>query len=152
MISSKNLEISSYSTIDPDGRLNIFINGNHGPAYYTAQLSDHEIEALNKLTEKNLQSFVKTKKLGAGMHYAGGRDYISFNQGKKQSQMCFIEPFMSDEYNELINTLSDKIYNQDDSTKTKKFAIDFNKIKAEILKQNKIDNYLPKKELPPPAM
>ena len=59
---------------------------------------------------------------------------------------------MSDEYTEVINMLSDKIYKQDDSTKTKKFAIDFNKIKAEILKQNKIDNYLPKKELPPPAM
>ncbi|QNN42609.1 hypothetical protein [Pedobacter roseus] len=147
--SSKNLEINSYSTIDQYGRLNIFVNGNHGPAYYAAQLSDDEIEAVNKLTAKDLQSFVKTKKLSAGMHYAGDRDFISFNKSKNQNKMCFIEPFMTEEFNDVINMLHDKIYKQDDSTKIKKFKIDFINIKAELYMQGKIDNFLPKKELPP---
>ncbi|SDH17240.1 hypothetical protein SAMN05421827_11841 [Pedobacter terrae] len=147
--SSRNIEIDSYSTIDPDGRLNIYVNGNSGAAYYTAQLSDDEINVVNKLAEKDLRSFIRTKKLSTGMYYAGGRDYISFNQGKTQSSMCFIAPFMTEEFNEVIGLLTDKIYKQDDSTKMKQFKIDFIKIKAEIYRQGKIDNFLPKKELPP---
>ena len=64
----------------------------------------------------------------------------------------YIIPFMNQEFTEISNLLRDRIYAQKDSAKISEFNIDFTKLEKEIIRQDKIYNYLPKKTLPPPPM
>ncbi len=151
-IEDKNVSILSYSTIDRNGVLKVYIKGYKGSAFYSYQLTNEEIEKVNQLSSEELQSFVARKELEKGMHYAGNRNYITFKTKKNSEKLCFIPPFMDSGFNEVIDLLEEKIYKQDESAKSPKFEIDFEKIKNDILKQNEIDNYLPQKDLPPPPM
>ncbi|MEC5395867.1 hypothetical protein [Bergeyella sp. RCAD1439] len=145
--SPNSVEINSYSTLDKEGKLKVFVNGSKGPAYYSYQLKPEDLKQINKLANKNLEEFVQKKQLAENQGYAGSRNYISFFK-KTKKQLCYIEPFMNKEFNEISNLLFDKIYSQQDSAKISKFFVDFNNVEKEILKQDKIDNYLPQKSLP----
>ena len=77
-IETKNVSILSYSTIDRNGVLKVYIKGYKGSAFYSYQLTNEEIEKVNQLSSEELQSFVARKELEKGMHYAGNRNYITF--------------------------------------------------------------------------
>lgn len=149
---SKEVKILSYTTIDKKGKLIVFLDDEKSPSYYSYQLTKNEIVELNKLFKKNFQEFIERKKLDDNEHYAGSRNFISYNYYKAIEQICFITPFMDSEFNEIIDLLQNKIYKQEPSAKISKFEIDFDSVKNSILIQEKKDNYLPQKELPPPVM
>lgn len=150
--SSNRVEFNSYSTIDKNGKLNVYIDGYKEKKYYSYQLSETEIKLINGLDKENLESFVAKKQLDANHGYAGSRDYISFQKNGKKKEICFILPFMNSEFLKILNSLKDKIYSQQNTAETSKFNINFDKLEKDILKQNQIDNYLPQKTLPPPPM
>lgn len=151
-IQNNEIEISSYSTIDENGVLKVFLKRYVDSAFYKYQLSSDDIKNLNKLSSKKLQEFVIKKKFEEGTGYSGSPNFLSFKTQKRNEKLCFILPFMDNDFNESISSLESKIYSQKDSCRTAKFKIDFEKIKSEILKQTQIDNYLPQKVLPPPPM
>ncbi|AZA55980.1 hypothetical protein [Chryseobacterium shandongense] len=150
--SSNKVEFNSYSTIDRNGKLNVYIDGYKGKTYYSYQLSENEIKTVNDLDKENLESFVAKKHLDPNHRYAGSRNYISFQKNGKKKEICFILPFMNSEFLKILNSLEEKIYSQQSSAEVPTFNIDFNKLEKDILKQNQIDNYLPQKTLPPPPM
>ncbi|MCE3074861.1 hypothetical protein [Chryseobacterium gwangjuense] len=150
--SSNKVEFKSYSTIDKNGKLNVYINGYKGETYYSYQLNDEEITIINQLDKDNLEYFISKKQLEPNHFYAGDRDYISFQKKKKKKEICFILPLMSQEFQGILKMLEDKIYSQQNTAEISKFNIDFNQLEKNILKQNQIDNYLPQKTLPPPPM
>lgn len=150
--SSDKVEFNSFSSIDKNGKLNVYIDGYKGKTYYSYQLSETEIKLINDLDKENLESFIAKKQLDANHGYAGSRDYISFQKNGKKKEICFILPFMNSEFSNILNSLKDKIYSQQNTAEVSKFNIDFNKLEKDILKQDQIDNYLPQKTLPPPPM
>ncbi|MDV2448640.1 hypothetical protein CMU93_14140 [Elizabethkingia anophelis] len=150
--SKNNIEFNSYSTIDKNGKLKVYINGSRGKAYYSYQLNDDEIKIVNRLYDQNLEDFVKKKRLDPNQGYAGSRNYISFQKNEHKNSLCYIVPFMNSEFTAISDLLTDKIYAQKDSAKIGEFNIDFKRLEKEIIKQNQIDNYLPQKQLPPPPM
>ncbi len=151
-IETKNVSILSYSIIDENGVLKVYLKRYKDTVFYSYQLTNEEIEKVNQLFSGSLQNFVASKELEKGSYYAGNRNYINFKVKNNNEKLCFVPPFMNTKFNEIIDLLKEKIYKQDESAKTSEFKIDFEKVKNEILKQNEIDNYLPKKESPPPPM
>ena len=73
--SSNKVEFNSYSTIDRNGKLNVYIDGYKGKTYYSYQLSENEIKTVNDLDKENLESFVAKKHLDPNHGYAGSRNY-----------------------------------------------------------------------------
>lgn len=151
-IQNNEVEIYSYSTIDENGVLKVFLKRSGDSAFYKYQLNSDNIKTLNKLSSKKLQEFVIKKEFEEGSGYSGSLKYLSFKTQKRNEKLCFILPFMDNQFNESISLLVNKIFSQNDSYRTAKFEIDFDKTKSEILKQAQIDNYLPQKVLPPPPM
>ncbi|MBW8522397.1 hypothetical protein K0U91_07915 [Chryseobacterium chendengshani] len=150
--SVNKIDINSYSTIDKNGKLDVYINGYKTEAYYSYQLNDEEIKIINKLGKDDIREYISKKELEPNHFYAGSRNYISFQKNKKKIEMCFILPLMNQEFQGIFKMLESKIYSQQDSAKISKFNIDFSRLEKDIIKQNKIDNYLPEKQLPPPPM
>ena len=150
--SENNVTINSYSSIDKNGLLNVYMEENEIPTYYSYKLSTDELDKIKKVFNNNLHDYIEKKELGPNTFYAGNRNYITSTINKKTKKICFIEPFMKVEFNEIISLLNEKNYLQDDSAKTSKFKINFKSIKKEIILQNQIDNYLPEKKLPPPMI
>ncbi len=150
--SANKVEFNSYSNIDKNGKLDVYINGYKTEAYYSYQLNDEEIKMINKLGKDGIGDYISKKELEPNHFYAGSRNYISFQKNKKKIEMCFILPLMSQEFQGIFKMLEGKIYSQQSSAKISKFNIDFSKLEKDIIKQNKIDNYLPEKQLPPPPM
>lgn len=151
-IENSTVSISSYSTLDKNGILKVCLKRYHDTVFYKYQLTKEEIEKVNKLSSSKLQNFVDKKQLENNSYYAGSRNYINFKVKNKDERLCFIQPFMSPEFSEIMDLLTEKIYKQDETAITSGFKIDFEAIKNNILKQNEIDNYLPQKQLPPPPM
>ncbi|WP_156173193.1 hypothetical protein [Chryseobacterium gallinarum] len=149
---SNNIKIYSYSKIDKQGILSVYLKRSRDEVYYKYQLTEDEIEKINQLSSKKMKDFVVKKQLDKNQGYAGNRNYITFQVGGKKDKLCFINPFMDAGFNNIINLLKDKIYKQDDLAKSADFTIDFESAKKEIITQDEIDNYLPQKQLPPPPM
>ncbi|HCM34207.1 MAG: hypothetical protein E6Q35_10305 [Chryseobacterium cucumeris] len=151
-IENNTVSISSYSTLDKNGVLRVYLKRYNDTVFYKYQLTKEEIEKVNKLSSKKLQNFVEKKQLENNSYYAGSRNYMNFKVKNKDEKLCFIQPFMSSEFSEIMNLLTEKIYKQDETAITSGFKIDFEAIRNDILRQNEIDNYLPQKQLPPPPM
>jgi hypothetical protein len=151
-IENNTVSISSYSILDKNGVLRVYLKRYNDTVFYKYQLTKEEIEKVNKLSSDKLQNFVEKKQLENNSYYAGSRNYINFKVNNKNERLCFIQPFMSSEFSEIIDLLTEKIYKQDETAITSEFKINFEAIKNDILKQNEIDNYLPQKQLPPPPM
>ncbi|AZA47052.1 hypothetical protein EG346_02045 [Chryseobacterium carnipullorum] len=150
-VENNGILISSYSAFDEKGILKVFLKRYNDSAYYKYQLTKNEIESINKLSSKKLKDFIIKKKFEPGSGYSGSSNYLSFKIDNKNENLCFILPFMDNEFNESISLLESKIFSQNDSCKISGFNIDFEKVRREITKQEQIDNYLPKKQsLPPP--
>ncbi len=147
-----NVDIGSYSRINENGKLDVYINGSRGKAYYSYELGEDELKSINKLSKQKLTEFVSKKQLEPNQGYAGNRNFISFQKNGEQNTLCYIVPFMNQEFTEVSNLLRDRIYAQKDSAKISEFKIDFEKLEKEIIKQDKIYDYLPKKTLPPPPI
>lgn len=138
------VEISTHSTIDKKGNLIVYSDSWDGKNYFQYQLTHDEIEKLNILAEKDLQTFVKQKKLNNNEFFAGERKFITFFYKGKKKSLCFIEPFMNEEFKAILKSLK-KIYKHDEASKIAMLSTDFEETKKEIAEQEKIDNYLPKK-------
>ena len=147
-----NVHIESYSRISEKGTLDVYLNGGLEKEYYSYQLNEEEIKRINALSDGNLTDFVSKKQLEPNQGYAGNRKYISFQKNGKQTTLCYIIPFMNQDFIEISNLLENKIYAQKDSAKRGEFEIDFAKLKNEISKQDKMYDYLPTKTLPPLMM
>lgn len=151
-VENNGILISAYSTLDKNGVLKVFLRRNKDTVFYRYQLSKDEIENVNKLSSKKLQDFIIKKKFEPGSGYSGSLNYLTFKTNKTKEKLCFILPFMDNEFKESIQLLENKIFSQNDSCRISRFNIDFDNTKKEILKQEQIDNYLPKKQALPPPM
>jgi len=151
-VENNGILISSYSTLDEKGILKVFLKRYNDSAYYKYQLTKNEIESVNKLSSKKLKDFIVKKKFEPGTGYSGSSNYLSFKIDNRNENLCFILPFMDTQFKESIQMLENKIYSQNDSCRISEFNIDFENTKKEILKQEHIDNYLPKKQSLPPPM
>ncbi|MBL1222494.1 hypothetical protein JET18_16700 [Chryseobacterium sp. L7] len=148
-IEAKDISILSYSTLDKNGKLNVYLKRYQDTVFYSYQLTNEEIEKVNQLFSGKLQDFVIHKELEKDTYYAGNRNYINFKVKDNNEKLCFIPPFMALRFNEIIDLLKEKIYKQDESARISEFKINFEHIKKDILKQSEIDNYLPPKNNPP---
>lgn len=140
-----NIYIKSFSIIDQKGNLKVYSDSYDGKNYFEYKLSTAEIEEINLLAKQSLESWIKQKQLKKNQFFAGSRRMIRFENNRKLESLCFIEPFMSEEFMNILKILNDKIYKHDSLAKIESFTVDFEKIKKEILKRNKIDSYLPDK-------
>lgn len=151
-VENNDISISSYSTLDKKGVLKVFLKRNNDTAFYKYQLKKDEIESVNKLSSKKLSDFLIKKKFEPGTGYSGSLNYLSFKTSKTNEKICFILPFMDSQFQESVQLLENKIFSQNDSNRISEFNIDFETTKKEILRQQQIDNYLPKKQTLPPPM
>ncbi|PKF74548.1 hypothetical protein [Chryseobacterium sp. PMSZPI] len=85
------------------------------------------------------------KKLNKNQGFAGKRKFINFNYKGKNKSLCFIEPFMNNEFMNILKPLNEKIYQHESSAKITSLSTDFGKTEKEIIEREKIDNYLPEK-------
>ncbi|QQV02095.1 MULTISPECIES: hypothetical protein [Chryseobacterium] len=141
------VEISTHTIIDKKGNLIVYSDSWDGKNFFQYNLTQEEIEKLNLLAEKDLESFVKQKKLNKNQAFAGKRKFITFNYKGKKKSLCFIEPFMNDDFMSILKLLDNKIYRHNSNAKIALFSTDFGKTKKEIIEREKIDNYLPEKAI-----
>lgn len=141
------VEISTHSVIDKQGNLIVYSDSWDGQNYFKYKLSNDEIEKLNSLTGRKLDDFIKQKKLNENQFFAGKRKYISFKHKGSDSSLCFIEPFMNDEFADILKLVDKKIYSHDKTAKTTIMLTDFEMTKKEIINREKTDHYLPKKAI-----
>lgn len=139
------VEISTHTIIDKKGDLIVYSDSWDEKNFFQYKLNQEEIEKLNLLAEKDLEYFVKQKKLNKNQGFAGKRKFITFNYKGKKKSLCFIEPFMNDEFMSVLKLLNNKIYQHNSSAKIALLSTDFGKTEKEIIERNKIDNYLPEK-------
>ncbi len=146
--------IYTYSTLDKNGKLLVYLDDHlTRPIYFEYNLKESEIKYINDLLEKKtLHSFIKTKKLEENTFYTEERNYISFKRKNKIDKMCFINPLMYDDFQKIANILHSYIYDLKKENLIEQFQINIPQIKEKITLQNKIDNFLPEKSLPPPPM
>jgi len=145
--SNSDIQIKSHSILDKKGNLIVYSDSWDGKNYFKYKLNPEEINKINLLTSKNLESFIKKKQLSKNQYFAGSRKFITFKLNGKIKSLCFIEPFMTDEFNDLLKVLDKKIYNHDESAIIIMPASDFKDTKKEIIERDKVDNYLPKKAI-----
>ena len=79
------VDIESYSKINEYGRLEVYINGSRGKAYYAYQLNEEDLKKINKLAQKKLTDFISKKRLEPNQGYAGNRNFIIFQKNGKQN-------------------------------------------------------------------
>lgn len=142
-----NVEISTHSTIDKEGNMIVYSDSWDGKNFFKYKLTDDLINKLNSIAEKDLEDFIKQKKLNKNQFFAGSRKYISFKYKEKNKKLCFIEPLMNEDFLEILKILEMKIYSHDNTAKTSMGPTDFEKTKKEIIEREKIDNYLPQKAI-----
>lgn len=145
--SNKNLDIKSFTIIGSNGILTVFSDSWDGKNYFQYKLSNEEINKINSLFEKELDSYVKQKQLNKNQYFAGNPRFITYKINGKKKSLCFIEPFMNSEFMDVIKILNSKIYKHDETAKISKNIEDFGKVKKEIIERSKIDNYLPVKAI-----
>ena len=150
--SGNQLKINAYSSLDKDGVLNVYLDRERDKVFYKYKLSESELDQINSLSKNKLENYVAKRALDQNQGYAGSRNFISLKVNGKEDKLCFILPFMNSKFSKVIDSLEAKIYQQDESSVTEKFPIDFKNVEKEIMNQNQVDNYLPSKQLPPPPM
>ncbi|KQT21451.1 hypothetical protein ASG31_16380 [Chryseobacterium sp. Leaf404] len=141
------VEISTHSTVDKKGNIIVYSDSWDGKNFFEYKLSNSEIEKLNSLTERDLEKFVKQKKLNENQFFAGKRKFITFDYKGKNRSLCFIEPFMNEEFAEILKLLGKNIYGHDENAKIPMMSTDFEKTKKDIINREKVDNYLPQKAI-----
>lgn len=60
-IEAKNVSILSYSTLDKNGKLNVYLKRDKDTVFYSYQLTNEEVEKVNQLSFRKLQDFVMQK-------------------------------------------------------------------------------------------
>ena len=70
---------------------------------------------------------------------------MSYKSNGKVYSLCFIEPFMNNEFMDILKILNSKIYKHDETAKIQMQTNDFKKVEIEIIERSKVDNYLPTK-------
>jgi K+/H+ antiporter YhaU regulatory subunit KhtT len=145
LISNNKIEIKSYATLDKKGNLTVYSDSWDGKNYFQYTLTSEEINQLNSLSGKNIESFVKQKQLNKNEYFAGNPRFMSYKSNGKVYSLCFIEPFMNNEFMDILKILNSKIYKHDETAKIQMQTNDFKKVEIEIIERSKVDNYLPTK-------
>jgi hypothetical protein len=109
------VELLNYTTIDEYGLVEIVNTGYAGTKYYRFQLTTSMIDSLNDIFngEKQLDKFLLKRKQDEGHHFAGYYKYVRYNfTNNRNDALCFIEPFMSEYFNNVYDRLKNIIYRQ----------------------------------------
>jgi hypothetical protein len=144
-------EILDLLEIDAYGKVHYRSKYYNGVADTVYQLNNKAIKKLNKIFngKMRLKSYLLKTKLKEGSHYGGNFDYLSYVDSSNQSdEIIVVNPFMTKEFNDALDGLG--IPPHKANKKVKK--IQDNLLTTKILQCQKSTNYLPKIELPPPAM
>ncbi|MGU3376571.1 hypothetical protein [Chryseobacterium sp. M5A1_1a] len=152
---NKNNEIllTSFSSIDKNGNLNVYLEGYKETPYYSSPLEKNEINELNKLFSKPLDHYIIKEKVPKSTPLSE-RYYISYKIGGKEERLCFMEKYVTGDFVNAISILLDKIYMNVQKDTSKKVVIDTKNIKNEIIAQIKKDKTLPvlSFDSPPPPI
>jgi len=141
------INVTDYVQINEYGIVTVYLNGNNGLKFYQYQLSNELISQINSLIiGKNSvrKQLVKTK-MDVGRHYAGSYNFIAFDK----DELCFIEPYMSKEFNLIFNQLEDVILKQSEKAEIANPNFKIKDVEKRVVIEHKKSNYLPKIEQPP---
>lgn len=145
--------IDLYSIIDNKGLARVLNDDDYHDTlkFYIHQLSKERLAKINTVfnPQKRLDTYFATKKLGDNEFYAGAYRLflISYKDGQKDS-LCFVEPFMKEEFNSVYKMLDDNVFYGEDTKPCPSFKIPENFRKAALLSYEK-STYLPEiKTLP----
>lgn len=145
--------ISLYSIIDDKGLAKVIDDDDYHDTlkFYTQKVDKERLDKINTVfnRQKKLDTYFYTKKLGANEFYGGEYHLflISYKDGQKDS-LCFVEPFMSSEFNSLYKMLDNFVFYGEHTNPCSQFKIPENFRKAVLLNYKK-SSYLPEiKTLP----
>ncbi|WCT10178.1 hypothetical protein [Mucilaginibacter jinjuensis] len=148
---NEKVEIRDIVEINEKGQLHLRSKYYNGVADTTYQLSNNTIKKLNEIFNGNtpLNSYMTTKKLQNGHHFAGPLEYLDYiDQQNKSHQIIIVEPFMESRFNEALDNLA--ILPSKGNTNLKE--VKDPTLEDQILKTHKAASYIPKIEEPPPMM
>ncbi len=145
--------VQAYIRINQNGEMYI-IHNVRGRKYYSFQLNDEEIKALNKVfnEEAKLKRFVLKKKQDKNVFYAGYYYFLKYEDSKNQTQHL---SFIGGQLTEELNTLLERIfmisnpYSNKNLKAVDKFEID-EKLISEAYSGHLKNKNLPPIVLPPP--
>ncbi len=139
--------IELYSIIDMKGLAKILNDDDYHDTlkFYTHQLDKERMAKINVVfnPQKKLNTYFITKKLADNELYGGVYHafLVTYRNGEKDS-LCFIEPFMSREFNAVYKMLDDEVFYGEDTKPCNSFRIPENFRKSVLLNYKK-STYLP---------
>lgn len=147
-----NAEISLYATIT-NGQISFLKPKieDFNVGYYISKLTQPTLQKIDSLLNRHtkLKEHLVIKSMGEG-HFAGSYTYIlvKYKNGKKD-ELCYIDGFISELFQSLMNDLENIFYRNRKLEEIKKISIpiEFSKSLQAKYKQSK---YLPPIEFPPP--
>ncbi len=139
------IKVSDYALVNESGYVTVHLNGNRGLKFYGYQLSDKLINEINSLFAKSsLKTNLIQTKLKPGTHYSGSYYYITCDK----ESLCFIEPFMSKDFNSIFAQIENTILKQSEKAEIENPRFNIKEIKKRVIIEHKKSNYLPKIEKP----
>lgn len=151
---ARQIELVSYALVKEDGMMQVQVLEGEKLAFYNFQLSQDQVKKISNLLNKSnaLKNNMISNKLAPNEHYAGEYHYVEFTSGSHSESLCFIESFMSKEFNTIYDELIQVMFSGSDSSKTNNPNFNTQKIAKKIALQNSQSTYLPPREMPPPEM
>jgi hypothetical protein len=146
-----SLVIEIYSHIDKAGIVTVVNNDTYHDTitFYTYKLTAEQLQNIQSIfnINKKLTNSMITTSLAKNSLYAGNYDFfrVSYKNGEKKDSLCFIEPFMSQEFNFAYKMLNDIYYSKMNSNECKPFVIP-KSFRESVLLTYKKSKYLPKVE------
>jgi hypothetical protein len=151
-----SVEIFCYAIIDRKGKMSILNRDedNDSLSYFKYQLDTAEFRKINFLFKDNapLKDHMTSQSLKKGEHYGGSYSFLSVGyQNEKKDSLCFIDSYMSEDFQSALNILDKIFYGKSKSGTKAKFIVPIN-FKKSLQESLKKSNYLPPIEFPPPPL
>ncbi len=151
-----SVAIFLYTSIDMNGLSHVSNRDEESDSilFFKFQLDPTQLKKTKAFfTDKTaLQDYMVTKSLKDGEHYGGSYDFllVTYANDKKDS-ICFIDDYMSSDFENVFTTLKSNFYRQKTTNTTDSFVIPQDFKKSVQISFNH-SNYLPPIEFPPPPM
>ena len=141
-----------YVVIDKKGNAKVQEVNSARTKSYTTTLNDTVLQKLKTFfnDQKELKGYQIKEKLDENAHYAGTYNYINVVYPVKKDFLCYVNDFMSEEFNKMINELIE--IDLEVNPIKKDLHIITPDITGVITTLHKKNRNLPKFELPPPVM
>ena len=141
------INVIAYAQINAYGIVTVHLNGNKGLKFYRYQLSDELMSQINSLLigKNSLRKQLVKTKMDVGRHYAGSYNFIAFDK----EELCFVEPYMSKEFNLIFNQIEDIILKQFENAEIANPNFNIKGVEKRVMIEHKKSHYLPKIEQPP---